>query len=1111
MREAKKICQRRSLWNKLSARIGFFALILCSPLSITPARAQIDARLLRYPDVSATTIAFIYAGDVWLVPKAGGVAQRLSTPRGEEEFPRFSPDGALLAFSANYDGNLDIYVVPVAGGVPARLTCHPSPDRVLDWYPDGTSILFASSRESGKDRFNQLFKVAKNGGLPEKLPVPYGEFGSLTPDGRQLAYTPVSRDFRTWKRYRGGMAPDIWMFDLKTFDARNLTANEANDAHPMWHGETLYFLSDRDVNKRNNIWACDPATGALRRVTAFEDHDVRFPAIGPSDIVFENAGRLFRLELPSEKLAEVKVEVFTDRATLKPQTKNVSGLIQSAALSPSGKRAVFEARGELFSLPAEHGPVFNMTRTPGTAERFPSWSPDGKSIAYLSDGSGEYEICVRPADGTGEEKKVTRMGPGFRYRLFWSPDGKKTAFADQAMNINIADMATGQVARIDKGLLMFEGDLRRFRCNWSPDGRWVAYSRAVENANEVVYLYDVKNGALHRATSDFYSTSAPVFDPEGKYLFCLTGRTFEPSYSDVDNTWIYANTTNIAAVGLRKDIPSPLAPRNDMEGADKKEDAEKASREEPDKAKAKRDGKAGKIEAPGPVEIDLDKFEERLVVLPPKAGNYASLAAVKGKVLYIQRPRTGSGREESPVAFWDIEAREEKTVVPDADGYSVSADGNKMLVWKRNSYAVVDIKPDQKMEKTLATASLEVSIDPAAEWRQIFNDAWRFERDYFYDPGLHGVDWPAMRERYGKLLADAVTRWDVNFVIGEMIGELNSSHTYRGGGDEEGAERRGVGLLGCDFSLENGAYRIARILDGAPWDNEARSPLNQPGVKVKQGDYLLAVNRVPLDPGKDPWSTLQGLAGTSVLLTVSDTPKMEGSREVLVETLKNEYRLRHLAWINENRLRVEKAGGGRIGYIYVPDTGLNGQTELQRQFAAQYEKEGLIIDERFNSGGQIPDRFVEMLNRPIYGYWGVRDGRDWQWPPFAHAGPKAMLINGWAGSGGDCFPLYFKQAGAGPLIGMRTWGGLIGMSGNPPLIDGGGVTVPTFGIYSPGGEWIVEGKGVEPDIEVIDDPSRMARGEDPQLDRAVQEVMKQLGADPPRRPQKPAYPKRAGR
>jgi len=1111
MATQNNVYRHRSLMSKAHFALCMAISTVFVTLLSTGAYAQIDARLLRYPDVSATTIAFVYAGDVWLVPKTGGVAQRLSTPKGEETFPRFSPDGSFLAFSANYDGNTDIYMIPVVGGLPTRMTYHPAPDRMLDWYPDGNSILFASSRASGKDRFNQLYKVAKTSGLPEKLPVPYGEFGAISPDGKRLAYMTITRDFRTWKRYRGGMAPDIWLFDLGTYDAKNLTANEANDAHPMWYGGTLYFLSDRDVNKRYNIWACDLASGAVRQVTKFEEQDVRFPAIGPSDIVFENAGRLYLLELPGEKLREVKVEVITDRTTLKPQVNNVAKLIQHATLSPSGKRAIFEARGELFSLPAEHGPVINLTRTSSAAERYPAWSPDGKNVAYLSDSSGEYELSVRPADGSGAEKTLTRMGPGFRYNLFWAPDGQKIAFADQAMNINIGEVATGKVTGIDKGISMYQGDLESFRASWSTDSRWLAYSRSVENFNAVIFLYDTKENKLHRVTGDFYSAMAPTFDPEGKYLFCLTNRTFEPSYSDVDNTWIYANTTNIAAISLRRDVPSPLAPRNDVEEEAKKEAEGKAKKEEPKKGEIKKDDQAEKKEAPKPLDIDVDGFEERLVVLPPKAGNYSRVAAVKGKALYLRHPRTGSGEEGSSVRFWDLEAREEKTVMADADGFIVSGDGNKMLVWKKNDFAIIDIKPDQKMEKKLATASLEATIDPVAEWRQLFNDAWRLERDYFYDPGMHGVNWQAMRERYGKLLDDAVTRWDVNFIIGELIAELNSSHTYRGGGDEEQEERRGVGLLGCDFSVENGAYRIARVLDGAPWDSEVRSPLKQPGVNVKEGDYLLAVNHVPLDTGKDPWAALQGLAGTAVLLTVNDKPTMAGSREVLVETLSSEYRLRNLAWINENRLRVEKASGGRIGYIYVPDTSIGGQTELQRQFAGQFTKEGLIIDERFNSGGQIPDRFVELLNRPLYAYWGVRDGRDWQWPPFAHSGPKVMLINGWSGSGGDCFPLYFKQAGVGPLIGTRTWGGLIGMSGNPSLIDGGGVTVPTFGIYSLEGKWIVEGHGVDPDIEVIDDPSRMARGGDPQLERATQEVMRMLETNPPKRPQKPAYPKRAGR
>ncbi|HPC84717.1 MAG TPA: PDZ domain-containing protein [Thermoanaerobaculaceae bacterium] len=1084
---------------------------LCTALAASAATAAIDARLLRCPAVSATQIAFVYAGDIWLVPKEGGIAHRLSTPPGEESFPRFSPDGTQLAFSANYDGNLDVYVVPASGGVPTRITHHPDPDRMLAWYPDGASILFASPREAGKDRFNQLFKVSSTGGLPTRLPVPYGEFGAISPDGGFLAYMPQSRDFRTWKRYRGGWAPELWLFDFKTGNARNMTNSPANDGHPMWHGSTIYFLSDRDEHKRNNIWAFDLLTQTTRQVTRFTEYDVRFPSIGPADIVLEAGGRLWRLELGTETLTEVRVEVVTDRATLKPREVNAARLIRNAAVSPSGKRAVFEARGELFSVPAEKGVVFDMTRTSGSAERYPSWSPDGKSVAYFSDESGEYELYVRPADGTGKPRKVTTLGPGFRYRPFWSPDSRRVVFVDQAMRINLCEIDTGKVTVVDKGLWWFEEDLQKFAPSWSADSRWLAYGKEVENRNAAVFLHDTKSGTTTQVTSDFYWTGAPVFDPGGKYLYVLTNRSFTPSYSDLDNSFIYANTTQVAAISLRRDVPSPLAPRNDVESGEKKDD------KKDDRADARgKNAKAGKkdtdssgSEPPRPVEIDLAGLEERLVVLPPKPGNYDTLAAVSGKVLYRRMPRTGSGDEARPLVYFDLEEREEKTVLADVDHFELTADGTKALVRLKKDWAVIDLKPDQKLEKKLPTGELLMTVDARAEWRQIFADAWRLERDYFYDPKLHGVDWNAMRERYGKLLDDCVTRWDVNFVIGELIGELNASHAYRGGGDTEQPLEAGVGLLGVDFALENGAYRIARILRAAPYEVDGRSPLAEPGVEVKEGDYLLAVNRRPLDPARDPYAAFAGLAGKTVLLTVNSKPSFEGAREVLVQTLEDEYRLRNLAWIEANRQRVERLSGGRIGYIYVPDTGIEGQTELVRQFRGQFTKEGLIIDERFNSGGQIPDRFVELLNRPLYNFWGVRDGRDWQWPPVAHSGPKAMLINGWSGSGGDCFPFYFKQAGLGPLVGMRTWGGLIGISGAPGLIDGGSVTVPTFGIYSTDGQWIIEGHGVEPDVEVVDDPGLMAKGGDPQLEKAVELVMAELAKHPPARPTRAPYPDRS--
>ncbi len=1086
-------------------------------LSAAVAMAQIDARLLRYPDVSANQIAFVYAGDIWLVAKQGGTAERLSTPAGEESFPRFSPDGREIGYSANYDGNTDIYVIPAGGGLPDRITYHPAPDRMLDWYPDGSAILFASPMESGKDRFNQLYKVSRNGGLPEKLPVPYGEFGAISPDGTTLAYMPMSVDFRTWKRYRGGWAPDIWLFDLAKLTARNLTANDANDAQPMWHGSTLYFLSDRDAAKRANIWAYDLATDAVREVTHFEDYDVRFPAIGPSDVVFEAAGRLWLIDLATEKYHEVKVEVITDRATLKPRAENVAKLIANVDLSPSGKRAFVEARGEVFSLPAEHGVTMNVTRSSGVAERTPAVSPDGKWIAYFSDRSGEYELSVRPADGSGEERKVTSMGPGFRYHIFWSPDSRKVAFVDQTMAINVCDIASGKVTPIDKGLYLHQGNLDSFTFSWSADSRWLAYTRDTENKQRVIVLYDAKSGQKHDVVSAFYDATFPTFDPDGKYLYVLTNRTFKPIYSDVDNSWIYANTTDVAAIALRKDVASPLAPRNDVDGDDAKKDEKKDEKakgkgeDKADKDKGKGEKKEAPKEPPKPVEIDLDGFEQRLVVLPAEAGNYGGLAAISGKVIYRRLPRTGAADEKSPVIYWDLEEREEKTIVVDADGFVLSGDGKKLLVWKKDAYAIVDVKADQKMEKKLATADLEAVVDPVAEWHQIFADAWRIERDFFYDPNLHKVDWAAMKLRYGKLLDDAVTRWDVNFVLGELIAELNASHTYRGGGDLEKPAERGVGLLGVDFTLENGAYRIHRILDDAVYDNEARSPLRQPGVNVKEGDYLLAVNRAPVDTGRAPWAAFAGLAGKTVVLTVNSKPAMTGAREVLVDTLADEYRLRNLAWIEEKRRKVEQASAGRVGYVYVPDTGTNGQTELVRQLRGQIATEGLIVDERFNSGGQIPDRFVELLNRPVYNYWAVRDGRDWQWPPVAHVGPKVMLINGWSGSGGDCFPFYFREARLGPLIGTRTWGGLIGISGTPALLDGGSVTSPTFSIYSTKGEWIIEGHGVDPDIEVVDDPAKMVNGGDPQLDRAIAEVMQRLQANPPVRPKRPTYSDRSGR
>ncbi len=1064
--------------------------------------AQVNARMLQYPDVSQSQITFYYGGDLWVVSKDGGTANKLTNAKGQEVLPRFSPDGSQIAFSGNYNGNVDIYVVPSKGGKAERVTHHGMFDRMDDWYPDGSRILYTTSMESGKQRFSQFYSVSPEGGMPDKLPVPYGEFGMLSPDGKKIAYTPRTRSNRTWKRYRGGMAPDIWIFNLETKASENITDDPANDEFPMWYGNTIYFLSDRNAEKRANIYAYDVSSRNIRQVTDFKEYDTHFPSMGPADIVFENGGKLYLLDLATEKYREVKIDVVTDESTLLPRTENVNKLIASFWPSPDGKRAVFEARGDAFSVPAENGPVLDLTNTSGSAERYPSWSPDGKYIAYWSDKSGEYELYLKDLEGSGYGKKVSSYGRGYRYQIYWSPDSKQLAFIDNAMNVYIYNKDEDKTTKVDKETNMYEGGLENFSVSWSPDSRWLAYQKDTDNNHSAISLFDTKEGKFHQVTSGYYNDVQPVFDPDGKYLFFLTNRSFNPVYSDFDNSFVYPNATNIAAVALDKDTLSPMAPKNDVTAVKKDEDN---SKNEKDKKK----DESKKEDKQKETKITPDGFESRLVILPPEAGNYTNLHAVKGKIIYLKFPAAGARDQKRTIVYYDLDKREEKPIASDIGNYAVTADGNKILVSKDGAFFFIDIGPDQKLDKRLPTDQMEMTVVPREEWKQLFNDTWRFERDFFYDPNMHGVDWDSMRDQYGKLIDYAVTRWDVNYILGELIAELNSSHTYKGGGDEEQPPSRPVGYLGIDWQLDNGGYRIKKIIKGAQWDNEVRSPLDASGINVIEGDYILAVNGIPMDVSKDPWAAFEGLAGKTVELTVNSKPEMDGSHKIVVETLKDETRLRNLAWIEANREYVDQKTDGQIGYIYVPDTGINGQTELERQFNAQYNKKGLIVDERFNNGGQVPDRFIELLNRKPLAFFAVRDGVNWQVPPVANFGPKVMLINGWSGSGGDAFPDFFRKAGLGPLIGTRTWGGLIGISGAPGLIDGGGITVPTFRQYNPDGTWFAEGHGVDPDIKVVDDPTQLAKGVDPQLRAGVETVMDLLKKNPPVNPKQPAYQNRS--
>ncbi|MCA9305828.1 MAG: PD40 domain-containing protein [Phycisphaerales bacterium] len=1210
-----------------------FSATALGEASITP-----DATMIQYPDVSATSIVFVYANDLWIVPRAGGTATKIASPAGKEMFPRFSPDGKSIAFIGNYDGGKDIYTLALDGaGIAQRLTYHPAMEFVSDWTKDNQIVFFANGL-AGLARQQQLFKVDANGGLPEQLPVPYGANGTISADGEWLAYSPHQRDFRTWKRYQGGMATDIWLFNLRDNSSRKITDWKGTDTIPMWQGNTVYYLSDAGPNHKLNIWSFDTQTDRRTQVTNFEDFDCKWPSIGPGangngEIVFQNGPDMYLLDLATMTSRKVEIEIPGDRPSLRPNQIDYSQYVGAGTISPTAKRLAVEARGDIWSLPAEDGITRNLTRTAGVAERDPSWSPDGKWIAYLSDETGEYEVYIKQSDGKGETRQLTSDGTGYRHIVNWSPDSKSICFTEKTGEIKLLDVegATTKHVATDPWAVNPLGQ----EVSWSHDSKWLAFSIADEaNGMGVVHLYSIETGELTPVTSPMFATTSPAFDRKGEFLYMTSSRTFSPTYSDIDTTFVYRDSGVLLAVPLNSEVENPWKLKNEEEewddeadgdsgaeagsedaaddgaGADENADApsspihgvwegvvrglkamglpddemaikitiiaredgtfysetefmgetddsdvvtfDEATGEltlsssengmtsivkgtldgdkitgtwqivemgmggtwEATRSDEKVDDSKAEDKSDEPVKIDLDGFERRAMLLPVEAGNFGMLRVNdKNQLLYM---RGGEGMPS--VKLYDITDKDggEKNVVSGVGQYEVSADGKKIGVAGPTGFAIVSAAPGQSIAKPIDTSMMKGTIEPREEWMQIFTDAWRIQRDFFYDRNMHGVDWEGVRYRYSKMLEDCVTREDVSFVIGEMISELNVGHAYYWGGDTEDEPwGNGVGMLGCDYELgstpEGSAYRISKIYEGGAWDADARGPLSQPGVDVKEGDFLLAVNGVPVDTSKSPWAAFMGTAGKTTMLTVSDKPVMDDdAREVLVKPIGDEGNLRYRAWIERNRAYVDYKTNGRVGYIYVPNTGVDGQNDLFRQFYGQAAKDGLIIDERWNGGGQIPTRFIELMNRPLVNFWARRDGKDWPWPPDSSQSKKVMLINGLAGSGGDMFPALFRQNGLGKLIGMRTWGGLVGISGNPGLIDGGYTAVPTFGYYELDGTWGIEGHGVDPDIEVIDDPALMVDGGDPQLDAAIRQVMGEVerGAFEP--PKRPAGPDRSG-
>jgi tricorn protease len=1102
----------------LSKRAQFRAmkLILFCALALifsaaTFAQTQ-ETRLMRYPDVSKDQIVFSYAGDLWTVPRAGGHAHRLTAHPGEEIFPKFSPDGKSIAFTGDYDGNTDVFVMPAVGGEPRRLTYHPAADLVTGWTPDGKKVLFRSNRYSEPPEFTRLFTVSPEGGTPDMLPVPRASLTSFSPDGNRIAFLSTSQEFRTWKRYRGGWKPPIGIYDLKKNTYEELPKTTGMDLFPMWHGDTIYYINDGDGVM--NLYRYDLASKKSRKLTNFTEYDIKWPSLGPDAIVFENGGMIYTFDLASEKQTQIHITVAGDDIESRPEVRSVADQIRGAAISPTGARAVFEARGDIFTLPAEHGSPRNITVSPGVHEQNPVWSPDGKWISYLSDKSGEFEIYIRPQMG-GDEIRVTTDGKVYRYGPKWSPDSKKILFWDKSLRLFYVDIDQKKSIEVDHDDRQQIAD-----GSWSPDSRWITYSKTGSNTANSIYLYSIDQSKAFHVTNGFYNDANPIFDPEGKYLYFISARFYYPSSGVFDQRFNYYDSTGVFALTLKADEPSPFAPQSDEEkSADAAKPADKPADDKSAAAPAADKSKDAKPEdkTPKPIQIDLDGLGNRVTQVPIPAGLYNNLDARKGKIFYISIPQDalqagapGAAGPRATLHVYDLKAREDKVLLAGISGsYDLSTDGSKFLYQAGPVWGITDAIPGKAKvgDGRLNTAAMQTLVDPKVEWAEMLHEAWRIERDFYWDPNMGGLDWAKVEKRYAALLPYVQHRADLNYIIGEMIAELSTSHTYVVPGESPQLTRVGVGLLGVDYSVDQGYYRFQKIYAGENWNPQTRSPLTEPGLKVKEGNYLIAVNGIPVRTSNEVYSYFQGLAGQVVTLKVNDKPSADGAWDISVRPIGNELQVRYLDWVESRRKIVEKATGGRIGYMHVPDTSIAGVIMFDKYLNAQIGKDGLIVDERYNHGGSIPDFYTEKLQRTLLAVLTPRNGVDAPFPTQAIYGPKVMIVNELAGSGGDCFPWFFHHLNIGPIVGTRTWGGLIGYSREIPMMDGGSVTAPEFAFWTPdnGGSWIVENHGVEPDYAVEDRPDLVVNGHDPQLEKAIELALDGLKKMPPM-PKRPPFP-----
>ena len=1071
--------------------------------------AAAQTKLLRFPDIHGDKVVFTYGGDLWTAPAAGGTATRLTAHPGLELFAKFSPDGKWIAFTGQYDGDEQVYVMPATGGVPMQLTFYPArgpltprwgyDNQVYGWTNDGKRVVFRSMRDSLTMASTHLYTVSVDGGPSEALPMPESGAGAYSPDGTKMVYSPRARDFRTEKRYSGGEANQLYIFDLQSHAAKLITDNPRASRDPMWVGDKIYFDSDRDGHF--NLFAYDTKSAKTAQLTFNKQWDIRWPGTDRNNrIVYELNGELQVFDIKTGKSAGISINVPDDGVTWRPARVSAAGQIEDAGLSPKGERVLFSARGDIFTAPIEKGPVRNLTETPGAHEKHPSWSPDGSKIAFISDKSGEEETWVVAQDGLAPPEQLTNGGKAMRERPVWSADGKRIAFGDKdgvLYALTVSDKKVTEVAHSRHGQILDYA--------WSPKGDFLAFSMNNSDSFGSVYIWNGADGQLHRITEEYFDSGLPAWDPQGDYLYFLSVRDFAPVISQAEFDYATNRGRSIYALALRKDVKNPFPPQSDEVTITKEGDA--AKKDEAKKDEAKKD------EAPKDLTIDFDGLGSRVTRVPLEASNYGVVAAKSGYLVYAVEPTPYYGRtaETKPsIRIYSLKDRKETTLVEDSGPWALSSDGSKLLAHQGRDWLVMDATPTGASgKKTVSTAGLMVDRVPKEEWTEIFNEVWRRYRDFFYSPKMHGYDWEAVREQYKPWLKDVASRTDLNYVISEMISELTIQHAYIEGGDIPLPPRPRVALPGARFTLDRASnrYRLSQIFEGENEEDIYRSPLTEVGVDARAGDFVLAINGQDLLGSDDPYRLLRNAADNPVELLLNDKPDKQGARTVSYRPITDESKLIYLNWVTRNRKMVDKLSDGRVGYLHVPDMGADGIREFIKWYYPQLKKEALIVDVRFNGGGNVSRMLIGRLSKkPLAAQFSRTVEDPFMYPDGVFLGPKVALLDENSASDGDIFPAMFREAGLGPLIGKRSWGGVVGITNHGQLIDGGTVNVPEFGFANLKGEWIIEGHGVDPDIEVENDPQSVIEGRDPQLERGVAELMKKLKEKPTEWPKRPGDP-----